>query len=192
MKSLKFVALLVLAAGLGTRPVAAQQVVKKVVLDSVQTAVQKTLYALRDSLQLVDAATSRLVRDRLSSSDAVRQARARLIAERCSAVDRMSVVARDAIVGAGRPSPDKGKVLPALERSLTELKRQMGSCATEFQGFAAGAKADELRDYGVSRGRKVQQAIRQYEPAVQAYFATVMGDRYTPNLLGAGETPTSR
>jgi hypothetical protein len=190
VKSLKLSALLVFGLACGARPLSAQQVVKKVVLDSVQKSLQNTLYALRDSLQLVDAATSRLERDRKTTSDALLQSRARLIAGRCEGAGRMSGVARETVKAAGRPAPDPKRVLPALEQSLVGLASAMATCATEFHGYTAADKATELRDYGVGRGAKVRAAIRLYQPVVGSYFEAAIGDRYVPNTAGAGATPT--
>lgn len=180
--------LLVLA--LGAQPLTAQQVITKPVFDSVQTSLRKTLYALRDSLQQVDAASARLVRDRQRSSDALLRARARAIAGRCAGARQMAGVARGTVTGAGRPVPDKLHSLPRLTRALTELEAEMDRCAAEFRGLTAEEKAAELRDYGVGRGAKVQAAIRRYEPSVQLFFAQAVGDRYLPNLSGAGSTPS--
>jgi len=182
--------MLLLALTLGTSPLAAQQVIKKPVFDSVQTSLRATLYALRDSLQLVDAASARLVRDNARASDALLGSRARSIAGRCSAAGRMADVAREAVLQAGRPTPDKHGALPRLDRALTELKAQMLACNSQFDSLATPAKAGELRDYGIGKGVKVQQAIRRYEPAVRLYFDQVIGDRYFPNLVGAGATPS--
>ncbi len=188
MKSRTF--LFVVALALGAAPLAAQQVIKKPVFDSVQTSLRRTLYALRDSLQLVDAASARLVRDRAHASDALLGSRARIIAGRCAASSQMAVVARQAVVQAGRPTPDEHGARPGLERALTELKSQLDGCSTEFQALATPEKAQELRDYGVGKGARVQQAIRRYEPSVRLYFDMAIGDRYFPNLAGAGATPS--
>lgn len=181
---------LVLGLALGARPAAAQQIFKPAVLDSVQQSIQRPLYALRDTLNLVDAAMSRLARDRRVTSDALLRARARLIAERCQAADPASSAAREAILKAGRPDPDKGKVLPTLTESLTQLKREMAACALEFKGLALPDSAERLRDYGVGRLPKIQGALRRYEMAVKPYFAVVIGDRYMPSTEGAGATPS--
>jgi hypothetical protein len=181
--------LVVLALALGARPLAAQQVLKKPVFDSVQTSIRRTLYALRDSLQLVDAASARMVRDRQRASDALLRSRSRILSGRCNAAGQMAVVASVEVTRAGRPSPDKHGALPGLQRALTELKGQMDHCAAEFQALTAPDKAAELRDYGIRRGAKVQEAIRRYEPSVELYFEAAVGDRYFPNLAGAGATP---
>ncbi len=188
MKSPSLAFLLVLT--LGSSPVAAQQVIKKPVFDSVQTMLRSTLYGLRDSLRLVDAASARLVRDHARASDALLGARARSIAGRCASAARVAGVAREAVLQAGRPTPDKHGALPGLDRALTELKTQMLACNTQFDSLATAGKVAELRDYGIGKGAKVQQAIRRYEPAVRLYFDQVIGDRYMPNLTGAGATPT--
>jgi hypothetical protein len=179
-----------LALCLGASPAAAQQVIKKPVFDSVQTSLRTTLYALRDSLMLVDAASARLVRDRTSASDALLGSRARSIAARCAAAGLMAGLSREKVVQAGRPVPDREGALPRLDRALTELKTQMEGCTTEFTGLATAQKAGELRDYGIGRGAKVQQAIRRYEPSVRLFFDKAIGDRYFPNLVGAGATPS--
>jgi hypothetical protein len=182
--------LLILALVIGARPLSAQQVIKRPVFDSVQAAVRKSLYALRDSLQLVDAASSRLVRDRERASNALLRARARSIAGRCTAAAQMAAESREVVIQAGRPVPDKRGALPRLDRALVELKDQMERCTTEFQALTAPGKFAELRDYGIGRGAKVQEAIRRYEPSVRLYFDQAVGDRYFPNLVGAGATPS--
>ncbi|MEO8138511.1 MAG: hypothetical protein ABI742_02640 [Gemmatimonadota bacterium] len=182
--------LLLLTLALVARPLGAQQVIKRPVFDSVQTAVRKSLYALRDSLQLVDAASARLVRDRQRASDALLRARARSIAGRCTVAARMAVESREVVVRAGRPAPDKRGALPRLDRALVELKDQLERCSAEFQALTAPEKFAELRDYGIGRGAKVQEAIRRYEPSVRLYFDQAVGDRYLPNLAGAGATPS--
>ena len=182
--------LLLVALALSPCSLNAQQVIKKPVFDSVQTAVRKSLYTLRDSLQLVDAATSRLVRDREHASNALLRARARSIAGRCTASARMAAESREVVIQAGRPMPDKRGALPRLDRALVELKDQMERCTTEFQALTAPEKFAELRDYGIGRGAKVQDAIRRYEPSVQLYFDQAVGERYFPNLAGAGATPS--
>jgi hypothetical protein len=182
--------MLLLALALGAHQLPAQQVIKKPVFDSVQRSVRNTLYALRDSLQLVDAASARLARDREHASDALLRSRARFLSGRCRAAGQMVIVARELVTRAGRPAPDKHHALSGVQRALGELKDQMDRCATEFQDLTGIEKAAELRDYGVGRGAKVQEAIRRYEPSVQLYFLQAVGDRYFPNLAGAGATPS--
>ncbi len=188
MKSLSLALLLVLA--LGSSPASAQQVIKKPVFDSVQTSLRSTLYALRDSLRLVDAASARLVRDHARASDALLGSRARSIAGRCGAAGSMARLARGVVVQSGRPVPDNRGARPGLERALTELESQMLACSTQFDSLAAPGKVGELRDYGIGKGARVQQAIRRYEPSVQLFFHEAIGDRYMPNLVGAGATPS--
>lgn len=183
--------LLLLAALAAGGPVSAQTVVKpQAKLTPAQSTVRNALYQLRDTLQLVEAASARIARDLASTSDAALRSRARVMVDRCRAslpqIDSArSVVAREAL-----PDPDPKAVRRALDRSLVDLREQLQDCVTEFTDLGDPAKADTLRGYGIGRGKRVQAAIRNYRPVAAQYFKLTFDQPYWPSMAGAGATPS--
>ncbi|HTS88474.1 MAG TPA: hypothetical protein VMG41_08290 [Gemmatimonadales bacterium] len=147
--------------------------------DSTQTRIGNTILILRDDLALVDAAAARMPRDRQTSSDAVLQARARTMASNCLAASRSAATARAVVEQTARPNPDPKRTrLRVLER-LAALKEDLDRCARDFDGLTTSDKAEELRDYGIGRAARVQEAIRSYEAAVRPYFVAALGRVYS-------------
>jgi hypothetical protein len=185
------VAVLLLA---GSESLVAQAVVvpHTVKLDSVQTRVRAAVFVLRDSLKYVDAASGRIARDLKTTSNAGLIARARYLSQRCAAAARTVPATAAVVSGAGRPEPDTGGVRSSMERGLKELGSHMDRCREEFATLATVSKQQELRDYGIGRGARVQQSIRSYEAVLRRYYGTVIGERYTPDFTGAGSIPRSQ
>ena len=184
MNSLKVFALAILLAA-GARALDAQAVVQPdPILDSTQSVIQRSVHSLRDTLALVQAASARIARDIRTTSDAVLRARARQLAGDCTAASRTITGTRAVVVSANRPKPDPRKLRPGMEQALDELKAQLDRCVVEFRGLATPEKAQELRDYGIGRGQKIQQAIRRYELGVRSYFFGATGVRYLPGQRG--------
>jgi hypothetical protein len=184
---LNFLKALVLATLLApaARDLEAQAVVQPApTLDSTQSVIQRSVHSLRDSLTVVQAASARIARDIRTTSDAVLRARARQMAAGCSAASRASTSTRVVVIGANRPEPDPRGLRRGMEQALDELKAQLDRCVVEFQGLVTPARAQELRDYGIGRGLKVQQAIRRYELTVRSYFFGATGVRYLPGQRG--------
>jgi hypothetical protein len=188
----KLAALLTLAAlTAGAPALPAQTVVQpEPKLDATQLAVRASLYQLRDSLQLVEAASSRIARDRAGTSDASLRSRAQLMADRCrSAVSQLD--STSAVLERGKiPNPDPASALPTLHQALKVLRAHLVDCTGQFTALTAPAKAEELRGYGIGRGLKVQAAIQDYRPTATMYFRTVFQQQYWPTTRGAGATPS--
>jgi hypothetical protein len=171
----------------GTASLPAQMVVAPPpTLDSTQTAVRDALYRLRDSLQLVDAAASRLARDRSMSSDALLRSRAFRLSTRCAAASSALAPTRSVVTSSGLPASDPKSYRPAALRSLDSLEAGLKYCSTEFKRLLAPELSAELRDYGIGRGERVQGYIRRHEVAVGPYFEAVTGVRYEASRRGAG------
>ncbi|HXI20376.1 MAG TPA: hypothetical protein VNH46_04790, partial [Gemmatimonadales bacterium] len=156
-----------------------------------QQAMRATLYALRDSLLLVDAARARIARDLGGASDAALRSRARVMSERCQAASHSAVAARDSVSASELPVRDSLRARESLVRALERLGADLDHCATEFEGLSRPEQAEELRGYGIGKGERVSQSIRRYQPAVQNYFEVALGTRYMPSLRGAGSIPSS-
>lgn len=160
-------------------------------LDQGQTIVRNSLYQLRDSLQLVEAASARIARDRAGASDAALRSRARVMADRCRAATTQLDSTRS-VVGRGKlPNPDPGSVLPALDHALETLRGHLVDCAGQFTSLTAPEKAEELRGYGIGQGLKVQAAIQSYRPTAAHYFRITFKQQYWPITRGAGATPST-
>jgi hypothetical protein len=172
-------------------PAGAQTVITpEAKLDSTQVVIFDALYRLRDSLQMVDAASASIARDRNQTSDAVLGSRARTMSERCRAAVRAADDVEDVVQRSDRPEPDPKGDRPRYLRALEQLRTEMQKCEEEFARLSRPESAQELRDYGIGRGHKVQQGIRGYEPEITRYFHAATGRRYAPYLKGAGATPT--
>jgi hypothetical protein len=190
VKQLKVLVLVALA--MGARPARAQIVVQpEANLTPTQTSVRDALYQLRDSLRLVEAATARIARDRSVASDAALRSRARVVANRCTAAVSQLDSTQSVVTQHSLPDPDPKAVRPALARALTELRGRLTQCAAQFTDLTRPAKSEELRDYGIGRGQRVEEAIQRYRPSVQRYFSAALGQQYWPNLTGAGATPSA-
>jgi hypothetical protein len=172
VKSLPLLAFTAMMAS--AMPVRAQTVVQpEPPLDSTQAVIHDALYLLRDSLQYVGAASARFARDRNISSDAVLRSRAKTMAERCETVVRISGEVREVVVRSARPDPDAKGERPRYLGALDELRHQM-----------------ELRDYGIGKGKRVDEAIQVYHAEIIRYFYASTGRRYQPYMRDAGATPT--
>lgn len=189
MKYPQLIALAALVAS--AAPVRAQIVVQpEPPLDSTQSVIYDALYLLRDSLQYVEAASARFARDRNISSDAVLRSRALTMAERCETVVRITGEVREVVVRSARPDPDPKGERPRYLSALETLRRQMQQCSAEFTRLAKPESAQELRDYGIGKGNRVEEAVRVYDAEITRYFHASTGRRYQPYMRGAGATPS--
>ena len=188
MKCLQLIALAAMLAG--AMPLRAQMVVQpEPKLDSTQIVLRDILYRLRDSLQFVEAASARFARDRDMSSDAVLSSRALTMAERCEAVVRITGEVKEVVAGSARPDPDPRGDRPRYLGALETLRRRMQECNAEFTRLAKPQVAQELRDYGIGKGNRVQESVRAYHPEISRYFLASTGRRYEYYMRGAGATP---
>jgi hypothetical protein len=160
-------------------------------LDAAQTAVRASLYQLRDTLLLVEAASARIARDLRSASDPALRSRARVMVNRCQAAILQTDSTRSVVARGALPEPDPKGVRGALDRALGELRGQLQQCTIQFTELSAPAKAEELRGYGIGRGQRVQDAIRKYRPTASQYFRVTFNQQYWPSLSGAGATPSA-
>ncbi len=159
---------------------AAQAVATEPVLDSVQVELRDQLYRLRDSLTLVEGATARIARDLKSSSDQVLRSRARTVSDRCKVAAEAIPPARTLVAERARPEPDPRKSRARLTGALDALEVKLTQCTVEFAGLATPTRSQELRDYGVGRGDRVREAVREVDEALNLYFSTAVGTRYMP------------
>lgn len=189
---MKFSTLVTLAAlAAGVSPLSAQTVVQpEPKLTEAQLAVRNSLYQLRDSLQLVEAASARIARDLQTASDASLRSRARALADRCQSATTQLDSTRSVVQRGRLPDPDPTKVLPELDRAMDVLRGQLVDCTSQFSTLTAPEKAEELRGYGIGRGQRVQTAIQSYRPAAAKYFRTTFQQLYWPAMRGAGATPS--
>ena len=189
---MKYPQLLALAALVASAvPVRAQVVVQpEPPLDSIQSVVHDALYLLRDSLQYVEAASARFARDRNMSSDAVLRSRSQTMAERCGAVVRITGEVKEVVVRSARPDPDPKGERPRYLGALDTLRRRMQECSAEFTRLAKPEAAQELRDYGIRKGNRIDEAIQVYDAEITRYFHASTGRRYQPYMRGAGATPS--
>ena len=111
---------------LGTRTLAAQTVVTpEPKLSPEAQVVSDAIYRLRDSLLVVEAAGSRIARDRAQASDASLRSRAKLLADRCRFAAEISASTKATIRKGGMPSPDpKGNLVrdQAVNMRLEDLR----------------------------------------------------------------------
>lgn len=190
MRALRLLTLALACAALPGR-LAGQAVLDNPTLDSAQTAVRDALYRLRDTLTLVNAATSRIARDLNRSSDEVLRSRARIVAGRCGSGVQAAADARAVVVAHQLPSRDPRKLREQLVRRLEVLEADLRSCQTDFVRLAAPSNHEELRGYGVGRGDRVRSSARAYQPAVEEYFKEALGIRYLPNRAGGTPIPST-
>lgn len=155
-----------------------------------QAAVSQALYMLRDTLMMVQSATSRFARDRGVASNLALQSRARVIAARCRATTPIIDSTQQVVASSGIPANDHAGIRPDLEKSMGELTGKLKWCTTEFERLAADSNAQELRDYGIGRGRQVDLAAQQYLLKMQRYLFAGLGVRYRPPTRNAGATPS--
>jgi hypothetical protein len=190
----KLPTLLALAAVVaGARPADAQMVVQpQAKLNPTQTSVRNELYRLRDRLLPVGAALARLPRDMRTASDASLQSRARLVTQRCSGALAGLDSVRAIIAEQPLPDPDPQGVHQELLRAMDRLRGGLTQCVQEFRGLSEPARTQELRDYGIGRGQRIENTILEYEPTVQRYFRLALGIAYSPNVEGAGSIPPRR
>jgi hypothetical protein len=190
LKALTVVVLAALAAG--TRSLGAQTVIQpEAKLNEAQTLVRTSLYQLRDTLLLVEAASARIARDLGNASDAALRSRAQVMTDRCRAAVVQIDTSRATVSRGGLPDPDPKTVRASLDQALGTLRGEMQHCIAQFTGLSNPAKAEELRGYGIGRGKRVLTAIRNYRPTASQYFRRTFNQQYWPNTAGAGGTPTT-
>lgn len=158
-------------------------------LNETQMTVRTSLYRLRDSLQLVEAASARIARDLANASDAALRSRAQVMVNRCQAAVAQTDSTRGLVQRGALPDPDPTGVRSTLDKALDTLQVHLKDCVGEFKALTDPAKAEELRGYGIGRGRKVQVAIQSYRPTASLYFRAAFNQQYWPNTAGAGATP---
>lgn len=190
MKAITLVTLAALVTG--GRSLGAQMVVQpEAKLNQAQMTVRTSLYRLRDSLQLVEAASARIARDLSGASDAALRSRARVMADRCQAAAIQTDSTRGVLSREGLPEPDPNGVRVPMVKALDSLQLQLIACVGQFTSLTEPAKAEELRGYGIGRGKKVQEAIQGYRPIASRYFRSTFNQQYWPATRGAGATPTA-
>ncbi len=189
---MKATSLLTLAALVaGSRGLSAQMVVQpEAKLNETQMTVRTSLYQLRDTLQLVEAASARIARDLVKSSDAVLRSRAEVMARRCQAAVAQTDSTREVVSRGALPAPDPRGTRSQLDKALSTLRGQLEQCVGQFHSLTAPEKAEELRGYGIGKGLRVQDAIQEYRPSAALYFRAAFGQQYFPNTSGAGATPS--
>jgi hypothetical protein len=189
----KVVALLALAALAAGAPVlSAQTVVQpEPKLNDAQLTVRNSLYQLRDTLQLVEAASARIARDLRSASDAALRSRARTMADRCRAATVQVDSTRTVVERGKLPDPDPRSARLSLDKALEVLRGHLVDCTAQFTALTSPEKAEELRGYGIGRGQRVQAAIQTYRPTASQYFRTTFQQQYWPSTRGAGATPST-
>jgi hypothetical protein len=160
-------------------------------LNDAQMMVRTSLYQLRDSLQLVEAASARIARDLRSASDAALRSRARVMADRCQAAAIQTDSTRSVLSRQALPEPDPNGVRLPMVKALDSLQVHLKACVGQFTSLSEPAKAEELRGYGIGRGRRVQEAIQSYRPIASRYFRSAFSQQYWPTTRGAGATPTA-
>jgi hypothetical protein len=186
----KYLTLLVLAAlAAGTRPAGAQAVFENPKLTPSQVALGRSLYRLRDSLLLVDAAAARIARDLKGASDIALRSRARLLRDRCARAATILPRVRLTVDSIALPAPDTAKTRPAFGRALTAVGAVLDVCRAQFDSLSMPEHHEVLRDYGIGRAARVQEGLRRYDTAVRPYFRGAVGTAYLPNSRGAGQTP---
>ncbi len=189
MKATSLLLLATLFAGSGG--LSAQMVVQpEAKLNEAQMVVRTSLYRLRDSLQLVEAASARIARDLATSSDAALRSRATIMARRCAAALSQTDSTRGVVSRGALPDPDPKGLRLTLDKALDTLRIQLQACVGQFNSLSDPAKSEELRGYGIGRGKQVQVAIQKYRPTASQYFRAAFDQQYWPNLNGAGATPS--
>jgi len=184
--------LLLLGALVVGGPLASAQTVvqPEAKLNDVQTTVRTSLYQLRDTLLLVEAASARIARDLGNASDAALRSRALVMVDRCRAAVVQTDSTRGVVARGALPDPDPKGMRTLLDRALGDLRGQLQECITQFTSLSEPAKAEELRGYGIGRGQRVQDAIRNYRPTASRYFRAAFNQQYWPSTAGAGATPS--
>jgi hypothetical protein len=111
--------------------------------------------------------------------------------DRCRAAVAQTDSTRGVLTRGALPDPDPKGVRSALDRALGSLRGHLEECVSQFTSLSDPAKAEELRGYGIGRGQKVQNAIRDYRPTASQYFRVAFDQQYWPNTSGAGATPSA-
>ncbi len=155
-----------------------------------QAVVSDALYRLRDTLLAIESANARFARDRVGTSDLGLQSRARVISSSCKAATPLTDSVHKIVAGSGIPTVDPAGVRATLEKSMTELHSKLEWCTTEFDRLSSKDNVQELRDYGMGRGKQVDLATRDYVSRMQTYLHVGMGARYKPYTKNAGATPS--
>ncbi|MGH7508869.1 MAG: hypothetical protein ACREMZ_05320 [Gemmatimonadales bacterium] len=155
-------------------------------LDSARASLRDGLLVLRDSLNSIDAAASRLQRDYRGASAAALLSRARVMRDACARSARTVVPTRETVAAALITDPRKQKRRGELIQALDRLQEELTRCHSDFAALAQPGQGEQVRGYGNQRAVRVQAALRTYAPKASAFLAA-MGIRVAP--LGAAPSP---
>ena len=140
----------------------------------------------RDTLRVIDAASSRLTRDIRTASGALLLSRNRAVRTACASALRSVEAVRQNLVGspaAGRaPQPGRAEV----DRSLGELGPALSRCATEFDKYSDPAGSNAVRDAGTRSASDAVLAGKKFERAAEAYLSSL---GITVRPYGSGPSP---
>jgi len=180
--------LLTLAAlTLSAAPLSAQaSVVMPRRLAPEQEAVKREYLRFRDTLNLVEAASARLVRDMGRTSDAAMSARARTVQAGCVASLAMYDSALVRITALNPDNPKTQRDRKHLLEAFSELNQSLKECDESFGRMAKPENIEELRGYGMSRGTRLRAGIHRFNGAARGYLTSV-GIEVRP--IGAGANP---
>lgn len=171
-----------------TSPLAAQATVimPEKPLEASRENARQALYGLRDSVNAVTAAATRLRLDLRRSSGATLLSRASDLSRRCEAAER-SVPSARARVDSARPSTELerkeyGRMLVWLD-SLPGLFRE---CSSTFRSMVSKRDGEYVRGYANRKAEPLLESVKGYETMVRNFFRAYRM-QYRP--LGAPEDP---
>ncbi len=151
-----------------------------------QEAVKSEYLRFRDTLNAVEAASARLVRDMGRTSDAAMSARAKTVQAGCVASLAMYDSALVRITALNPDNPKTQRDRKHLLESFGELHQGLQECDEGYGRLAKPENIEELRGYSMGRGTRLRATIHRFNGAARAYLTSV-GIEVRP--IGAGENP---
>jgi|GEM_PF-1418870 hypothetical protein len=173
---------------LGSSPLRAQAAIVRPdrELTPEEAVLRTALYQFRDTVAALSGANSRMQRDFRATSDAALISRARQVKSWCDATARNLPASVAAVKAAPVQSSLQTKTQVRLLDSFSQLKRELTTCSTTFDGMAQPGQGEEVRGYANARLQALTGAILDYSRQVDAFFSAL---RIPNRPLGAKANP---
>lgn len=131
-----------------------------------QQAAVDAIGILRDSVTAAGSAIAFLNRDLASRPAPALEQQAALIADRCAAAERQRDTSLALLKAQEFPDTIAQKGQRRMLASMSQLKAPLKQCIDTYRPLASAGKGEEVRGYGVTRGKPIVKGLNAFEHSV--------------------------
>ena len=149
-------------------------------------AVRASLYEMRDSLAVVNAAVANLRQDLRRSSAAAMASRARQLAKSCAAAIPVVATTRASLVAVKPADWHQEQAQLRVLAGLDSLPRLLQACDSTFTAMGKPGNGEEVRGYGNAKAAPLSDRVNGYNAVSRGFFRAFRidyrpaGARYNP------------